>query len=215
MKITRQNDIEKFNTTVDWIKTFEASILKKADFLNNFKPSNQFKTIDEKMADIKNRVGFGLIKSTEDSTTVKKEANQTCSCPPGQKCNCASDKENPSKNEDFNQESEADRMAEDSKKEIRTKLNNFIKYVIDYKKDRPSASLNAIIAACKDDPALSWDSIKRNVNEKALFELIKEKIGNDKKTTEEYKYTPVDTTDKMNNPQDMMADYMRHSMPER
>ncbi len=67
MKVTRQNIGEEYNTTVDWINDFARSLDKNADFLSNVKSimkkrKENFSTIDEKMADIKDRVGFSLIK---------------------------------------------------------------------------------------------------------------------------------------------------------
>jgi hypothetical protein len=47
MKITRQNTSEEYNTTVDWLKDFANSMVKNADFINNFKKikNKEFGTI--------------------------------------------------------------------------------------------------------------------------------------------------------------------------
>jgi len=78
MKITRHNTNESYNTTVDWLKNFADKLKKDASFIQNFKKIkvNDFSTIDEKMADIKQRVGFDIIKSTEFSPENVKSASE-------------------------------------------------------------------------------------------------------------------------------------------
>lgn len=69
MKIKRQDEKEQYDITVDWIKDFASSIEHNPNMLNNIKhlilKDNRFNTIDEKLADIKQRVGFDLIKNIE------------------------------------------------------------------------------------------------------------------------------------------------------
>ncbi len=86
MKVTRQNISENYITTSGWVREFTNSLEKNADFLSNvksvFKKRNAPKTIDEKMADIKARVGYGIVKSdkSDDSINVKEAKKQDDSC---------------------------------------------------------------------------------------------------------------------------------------
>jgi hypothetical protein len=80
----RTGDKESYKTTVDWLKDFESSIVKKAmgdDSLQRlFIKKEKFSTIDEKMADIKNRIGFDTLNKTSstnehDKSDVQKVKN--------------------------------------------------------------------------------------------------------------------------------------------
>jgi len=105
VKIKRQNILEEYSTTVDWIKDFEKSIEKNANFLETLRSrhylNNKFSSIEEKMADIKNRVGFDLIGSSKDlansvvvTAGCSSEVSDGSKCGPcsaGKKCGCSGD----------------------------------------------------------------------------------------------------------------------------
>lgn len=79
MKVSRQNISENYNITSEWVSDFAKNLEKNADFLSNvkgvFQKRNAPKTIEEKMADIRERVGYGLVKSNDnDSSKNIKEA---------------------------------------------------------------------------------------------------------------------------------------------
>ena len=80
MKITRQNTSESYNTTVDWLKDFAETLNKEANFIDNFKKikKKEFGSIEEKMADIRQRVGFDIIKTMQDEPQNIKSANTKC-----------------------------------------------------------------------------------------------------------------------------------------
>ena len=67
MKVRRQNISEEYSTTVDWVNDFAKNLEKNADYLSNLrsimKKRNDFPTIEEKMADLKARAGFDLVKN--------------------------------------------------------------------------------------------------------------------------------------------------------
>tara|TARA_Y100000592_G_scaffold81112_1_gene128512 strand:- start:250 stop:792 length:543 start_codon:yes stop_codon:yes gene_type:complete len=86
MKVNRQNINESYNITSGWVSDFAKNIEKNADFLANvrgvFKDRNSPKTIEEKMADIKDRVGYsaaiedkvgGHSKSSDKTASNKSE----------------------------------------------------------------------------------------------------------------------------------------------
>ena len=79
MKVSRQNIDESYSTTVDWVAEFERDILKSANFLETLRgryySGGGFNTIEEKMADIKDRVGFGLIKAEREGADITVSAS--------------------------------------------------------------------------------------------------------------------------------------------
>ena len=65
-KIKRQSQKESYKITCDWINDFANSIEKNANYIDTLRKRNsvdKFSTIEEKMDDIKKRVGYGSIKS--------------------------------------------------------------------------------------------------------------------------------------------------------
>lgn len=101
MKITRVNQKESYNITSDWLSDFANNIEKKGNFINRImerrdnKVEEKFATIEEKMVDIKQRIGFVNKKNT---MSINKEASNcgcgTCdACTMGQEvkaCSCGS-----------------------------------------------------------------------------------------------------------------------------
>lgn len=198
MKIQRQNTSESYNTTVDWLKDFADSIEKRADFINNFKKlkGKDFGTIEEKMADIKRRVGFDIIKTLEDQPQNVKSAAQMCNCAKdgssGEKCKVCKAKET---------------LTEDGVKI----LKNFVEYAVDFGKSRPEVSVDAILHECKSHPKLDFNKIEKHINSKALKEMIKSKLSKHRKgNRDEVKYVADDLTD--SRLENDLADYMSHAM---
>jgi len=107
VKIKRQKISESYSTTVDWIKDFSKDFEKNANFLESLRSryylGNNFNSTEEKMADIKNRVGFDLIGSlppNDDNAVVtagcsnKSSGGDKCeSCSSGLACGCSSNKD--------------------------------------------------------------------------------------------------------------------------
>ena len=79
MKVSRHNIDESYSTTVDWVAEFERDILKNANFLETLRgryySGSAFSTIEEKMADIKDRVGFGLITAEREESDITVSAS--------------------------------------------------------------------------------------------------------------------------------------------
>lgn len=100
MKIRRQNISEEYSTTVDWIKDFSGNLGKNANFLetlrNRHYNKNVFSSIEEKMADIKNRVGFDLVANSNDEPAgsvvtagCSQDSDECSECSSGNKCPCS------------------------------------------------------------------------------------------------------------------------------
>lgn len=199
MKITRQNTSESYNTTVDWLKDFAESLNKEANFIDNFKKIKkmEFGSIEEKMADIKQRVGFDLIKTMKDEPAQIKSAAMKC---------------DHVKDGDLDKECnvcKAKKILDEDGMKI---LNNFVRYAIDFGKSRPEVSIEAILHECKRDPSLKFDKIEKNINQKALRKMLKTKLSKYRKEDEnEVKYVSDDTASSAI--QQDMADYILHAMP--
>ena len=145
MKVTRQNINESYSITSEWVGDFARSLEKNADFLSNvrgvFEKRNAPKTIEEKMADIKKRVGYGLVKSNDDSLTNIKEAqNQVCECC-SESCSVCVDKKT-AKSSHTN----------DERVELVRLMTQMLEYINDFIIDRPELSCGAIIDHCRRHP---------------------------------------------------------------
>lgn len=198
MKITRQNTSESFNTTVDWLKDFADSLKKEANFINNFKKikNKEFGTIEEKMADIKQRVGFDLIKTMNEDLDQIKSAST--------KCDHAKDGA-----EESCKVCKLKATVDENSIEI---LRDFIQYAIDFGKSRPDATIEAIIHDCKRDPNLKFEKIEKIVNMKLLRKMLKEKLSKHREIKEDkVKYVADETAS--SSIQNDLADYVLHAYP--
>lgn len=80
MRIKRVSDSEKYNITADWLSDFAKDIVKEGNYLDrirerkDFEPKEKFATIEEKMKDIKSRIGF--LKSEAPISKEAKEDSQ-------------------------------------------------------------------------------------------------------------------------------------------
>lgn len=199
MKITRQDTSESYNTTVDWLKDFANSLRKDANFIDNFKKikNKEFGSIEEKMADIRQRVGFDLIKTmNEEPVQVKSAASK-----------CDHVKDGPE--EDECKVCKAKKVLDEEGLKI---LKNFIEYAIDFGKSRPDASVEAIIHECKRDPKLKFEKIEKNINPKSLRKMLKTKLAKYRKEKEDaVKYVADEISS--SSIQNDLADYVLHASP--
>ena len=87
MKINRIGDSERYKITSDWISDFADKIVKEGNYLDrirerkDFEPKEKFATIEEKMEDIKARIGFmssynGISKEAEEKKDEKNNFSQ-------------------------------------------------------------------------------------------------------------------------------------------
>lgn len=199
MKITRQNTAESYNTTVDWLKDFADSLKKDANFIDNFKKikKQEFGSIEEKMADIKQRVGFDIIKTMQDENVNVKSA--------AMKCNHAKD----SSDGDECRVCKAKKVLDEDGLKI---LKNFVEYAIDFGKSRPDATIEAIIHECKRDPKLKFEKIEKSINPKSLRKMLKTKLAKYRKEKEdEVKYVADEIAS--SSIQNDLADYVLHASP--
>ena len=72
-KVSRVPQNESYNITSDWVSDFANNLKKQARSVEDYKPNQveKFSTINEKMQDMKSRVGFS------DLETLKKSSSST------------------------------------------------------------------------------------------------------------------------------------------
>lgn len=192
MKVKRQNLSEEYRTTAGWVRDFSNGLNKNADYLSNLrsimKKRKDFDTIDEKMADLKSRVGFELIKNvdTTEGASVKEAG---CACDSCDSCSIGSKKS-----------SDKEGLAKDLKK--------VLDYITSFSKDRPEAGYGAVISHCRDHPQLGFGKIERRLNHK-FEDAVRSILGKHKKDPEAVEY--ISGADMASDRDNDMADYYSHA----
>ena len=192
MKVNRQNLTEEYSTTVSWVRDFSSGLSKNADYLSNLrsimKKRKDFDTIDEKMADLKSRAGFDLLKNIG---TTGEEAVKEAGCGCGTCGGCSVKSEQVS-----------------DKKDLALKLKKVIEYISSFVKDRPEANYGAVITHCREHPQLGFDKLERRLNHK-FKEAVQSILKKHKKDPEAVEYiSGADMTSSYDND---IADYYSHA----
>ena len=97
-EIKRINESEKYNTTVGWLDDFlkkMAKDLPPSPIGQTTASKEKFATIEEKMNDIKSRVGFASVDSIkkESSSEIVTASEEKCKCGNSKsKCTCKKNK---------------------------------------------------------------------------------------------------------------------------
>ena len=176
-KINRVNEQESYNVTVDWLKTFAQSME------NHIPPmvrghKEKFATIEEKMNDLRDRIGFSELKKiTEDqSQSLVAEAAKKV-----KKTNKKSKNQN--------------------------EIKGLVAFIEDVIQKNPHFSYLEIVAKCRENDSLDFDSIR--VNDKRLKEVIEKKLNPRKKESPKYIHPEPDNNP---DPLDEIASYFRSSI---
>jgi hypothetical protein len=157
-KIKRFSEKESYKITCDWINDFANGLEKNANFVDRVRKRNsveKFSTIEEKMNDIKSRVGYldfdaskdQILKTESDNSIV----SNACGC---NKCEACE--------------------AKSSKKEmLRSILMEMIK-IIDGRKDinYPEEVLNE----CRKDQYMNFSNLESELDPEYLKGWLAEKI---------------------------------------
>lgn len=193
MKITRHSIEENYNTTAEWINDFSKELEKQAynmDYLKDlFDKRRGFSSIDEKMADIKERIGFELVmkvsKEIDELEEVKVASN------PGDVkiAEC--------------------KHPEDS---IR-KMNNILKYINDMIAHESHVVDSAsVISRCRDEENLGFGDLGIDLGK--LVEHIDKLIGSNRDSdVDDVVYTPNEPIPS-GEVADNVADYYNHAEPQ-
>lgn len=210
MKITRQDIMERYNTTADWLQDFDRNMGKKADFLSNIKTimhkRKDFATIEEKMADIRQRAGFGLIKETsEEMSDVNVKSAAECTCGTCPRCKGAL-----LEHDSDNKAAHAEIL--DVQRESLDTLKMILKYIESFISDRSSISYDGILAHCREHPKLGFDKIEKKIDHTKFRDLVNKLLNKHKNRAEEVEYVPEAESHSTHDHD--LADYVRHALPE-
>jgi hypothetical protein len=195
MKVKRQNLSEEYSTTVGWVNDFANNLEKNADYLSNLrsimKKRNDFDTIEEKMADLKARAGFDLVKNVNTNTEENiKEAGCGGSC--SGSCKPCQAKGKKGKDDD-----------------VLSTLKSILSYIQDFAEDRPDANYGTVITHCRDHPNLGYDRIEGRLHNGKFKAMIEKLLSKHKKDPEIVEY--VSEADMPSSFEDDIADYMSHA----
>jgi hypothetical protein len=187
-EIKRTNEIEKYNTTAGWLNDFFSKVAKDtppAPPIVTAK-TEKFATIEEKMADIKSRVGFGSISglTKESSSELKVGSSKKCKCN-SKSCNCK----------------------EDLEKRL-VLLKKLLNYVSSMLESEPHLLEAEVKARCEENKDLKLEDIK--INPEQFSKFINNKIKSPKEVDLVYIKPEIETSRNM---AEDIADYYRHSMP--
>lgn len=191
-EIKRTNEVEKYNTTVGWLDEFFSKMAKSAPPSPPITTASteKFATIEEKMEDIKSRVGFSSVYELKKESSSEKivESSKKCKCGKLKKdCSCKN-------NVDPNRV---------------LALKNILNYISKMMESEPHLLEPEIIARCNDDKELNFNSV--GIDPKKLSSFI-DKKRNTKADAVNIVYVKPEISDTQN-PLENMADYYRHGMP--
>ena len=174
-KVNRiKSEKESYRTTVSWVKDFS----KSANYLDRVRerkdrPSvEKFSTIEDKMTDIKQRIGFENVNSDISKTAggcgscgdcnscmPKKEDHSSCTVK-----NCTTCKVN--------------KVNSDEKLSIvYKKLKGLLKYVDSLIGDKNYKMPEEVMSHCRENPNLYFDEVMNHIDTNKFKSYISDKIG--------------------------------------
>lgn len=173
-KIKRFSEKESYKITCDWINDFANGLEKSANFVDRIRNRNsveKFSTIEEKMNDIKSRVGYldfdaskdQILKTESDKGLVSNASScskcSPCECNGGDACGC--------------NKCEACEEKKSKKEMLRSILVEMIK-IIDEKENinYPEQVLNE----CRKDQYMNFSNLESDIDPEFLKEWLREKI---------------------------------------
>lgn len=197
MKITRQQVNEQYNLTADWLSDFSRELEKQAynlDYLKDlFDKRRGFSSIDEKMADIKARIGFDMVMKVSqelDSIEGTKTASANCECGCAGSCGVKTAKY---KHPEANIE----------------KMNNILDYISDMVDHEDHLDSAVVISRCRDEENLGFNDLSIDIGK--LVSHIDKLLGSKKDADiEVVKYVPNEPISS-DEAEDSAADYYSHA----
>jgi len=198
-KIKRQDGvIEQNGLMQDWLILF-AHEFQKEGYLENLKPvvrRKHYISIEEKMADIKQRIGFDVVsKLTDELEDLSKQsqAKGSCDCGGG----CCEVKTATYKH---------------SERDVKL-MRNILSYIDDMAKAEPHLSSTAILSRCRDAEGLQFGSLR--IDEEKLKSYVSDllnKYGDD--SVEDVRYERREDEPVSANSGLDQADYYSHARPD-
>jgi hypothetical protein len=203
MTFKRQDLTEEYNTTADWLQDFARSLEKKSysiENLNNVKSiinKSKFFTIEEKMADIKQRIGFDIIKEMHSDSEQNTKTASECACKvSADSCEC-----------------NIKMASSQHPKEMIDSMSFVLKYIKDLiKHEHDRLTTVMVLSRCREEPNLNFDSLPINIEKLKTF--IDKELSKYSTNTETPKYLPKDDGlgQSDTNPQ---AEYWSHAFPQK
>lgn len=182
---------EKESLKIPWLIDFVNKLEKKGsdiDYLKDlFVKKDKFLTIDEKMADIRERIGFELIeKVSEELDKNTKSASKSCNC---DDCSCKL-----STAQQKHKESDVKRME---------KVLDYIDQILEAEED---IDVLSVISRCRDEDSLMFDQLRINMSK--LKDYISKNVKVKDSSNEKANYISYEflSTDELEN---NLADYFR------
>lgn len=208
MSFKRHDIKEEYNVTADWLKDFARQLEKKSYNIENltsirqmYERPKKFATIEEKMADIKQRIGFDTIKKMhEDFGLEDKTASHDCGCGGSDPAACACEVKMASKKKEH-------------KEEDLKAMKVILDYILDLcKHEHETLSPVMVISKCRDEAGLHFDDLPINIEKLTDFiSNILDKYSS--KGEDSVRYTPRDDMEQSDsNPE---AEYWSHAFPNR
>lgn len=190
-------DKDKTKNKAFWLHEFMYDLEKNAhqidflkDYVNkNFNNKKEFLTIDEKLADIKHRVGFDLAVKVVNEMEKTSTASSDCDC--NDSCRC--------KIKTASNESDVFVMG------------NILKYIREMTTAEPHLNSSVILSRCKEEPQLRYYEIESRIDSAKLLNYIKSLLKHPK--TESVNYISIDNDSNLD--ADNTADYYGHANPSR
>jgi hypothetical protein len=186
-EIKRTDEKEQYNTTAGWLNDFFSKMAKDAPPAPPIvtAKTEKFATIEEKMEDIRARVGFSSISgmTKESSSDIKVESSKKCNC--DKNCSCKNNSD-----------------------ERIIGLKKVLKFISNMLDSEPHLLEAEVIARCNENKELNFEPLRIDKNK--IIEFIGKKKGPSQSTDVVYIKPDIETS---NNPRDDIADYYRHGMP--
>lgn len=208
MKISRQDIREsEDSSTALWLKEFAYDLEKNADvdYLRQYlshrqNKSKKFNNIEEKLADLRHRVGLDLAIKISNEVDRQKTAS-ACGCEvPKKGCSCSI--KVASENE----------LHQHSKSDVET-MDNILKYIRDMIHHEPNPDQAAVLNRCRNEDQLRFNELEKKINIEKLLAYINSLI--DEKTNSKQElvgYTPTESFSEFE-ADDRIADYYSHAEP--
>lgn len=211
MKISRHDQKEENKTTALWLYEFAYDLEKNAqnvdylkEYLNKLQKGKKFESIDEKLADIRSRVGLDLaIKLSNEIDNINNHVSLSSTtpgscCGENKKCSCEVKVAT-------TQHSEHDIQL----------MNNILKYIRDMIQHEPHLDSTVILARCQDEEGLRFNDLKKKIDFGKLTSYINDLLGINKDSNiESVSYTPSKALTEFE-ADDRIAEYYNHAEPHR
>lgn len=229
-KITRDNQVETNKTTAFWLYEFAHDLDKKAqnvdylkDYINKNYNKKKFNSIEEKLADIKKRVGFDLAKKIVDqiekTSSDSNEQGAGCGCPSTcKKCkgDCKCEKPCSCSVKTASKKDSSKKTKKPKKKEHVDIMKTILKYIKDMVIDQPYLDPTTVMSRCKETEGLKYNHISHIINHDRLMSYIEKVLSQHGHAGHNHQvyYIPLDPSSLVDSKIDI-ADYYSHAEPHR